>query len=180
MAETGSCESVRRASAAPSSLRLPPAAEGLRSRITTAALGRGGHRINQLLFPLPLACRWTAAGAAGRYGIGPYSKPGNPASVVPGQRVAKRNARKEEQIKSGRHPVHPPHRLCGSRVFRPPGSAAGSVGPPMLAAPIRPTPALRQISPEGGVFPPAVFFCQDKRKWVHSPWGVRSLLPGRR
>ena len=46
---------------------------------------RGGHRIELLLFSLPLAWRLTGAGAS------PHGHPG--------ERVAKRNARKEELVK---------------------------------------------------------------------------------
>ena len=79
-----------------------------------------------------------------------------------------RNARKEKQIKSVNHPSYPPHHLCGSRVFRPPGKVAGTTGLSRPAKPIRTTPVLRQSAPGRGVLPPSGFLLTGRGRFLLS------------
>ena len=64
-----------------------------------------------LLFSLPLAWRLTGAGAAGGCGHPPESTSPH---ARPGQRVAKRNARKEERVKCVLAPRPKTHRAAGT------------------------------------------------------------------
>ena len=117
---------------------------------------RGGWRIR------PPSRRWLTAfsfSRRGRFHIGP--QPGS--RPTPGKRQ-----RKEKLADSFSAHVHPPHRLCGSGVFRLPGSGAGSAGLPTSAGPICATP----------VFAKPCAFCArfGTRRFSLPPAAAHSLL----
>ena len=80
---------------------------------------RGGNRIELLLFPLPLT--WLSSN------VGPAAH--RRRSQHPGSAWRSRRRGDRSTGKSDDHPAYPPHGLCGSRVFQPPGEGAGSAGP---------------------------------------------------
>ena len=78
----------------------------------------------------------------------------------PGQRVTRGD---RSRGKSDNHPDHPPHRLCGSKVFRLPGSGAGTTGPSMPAGPIRTPPRYTKMRPGWAASSSKASFLLDRR-----------------
>ena len=123
-----------------------------------AAAGRGADQVGK--HPHPSAARSTRQQKPST--VRERARPAGP----PGQRVAKRNARKEEQRQVRFFtPSLRRSRYAGTRLFARQGKAQGRRGhrrPPDRFA----RPPYSDKTPQPGHFAaPAVFFCQDKRKW---------------
>ena len=147
----------------PSGTLWPSARSILPSRGGWCGGRRGGHRIELLLFSLPLAWRLTGAGAS------PHGHPG--------ERVAKRNARKEELVKCVLAPRFSSAPAPRESAIKPVPHPAAPVGqsPQTRRHHLTPTPVQRGGTkvPERGQKRfflldrprPVLFLSRTKREW---------------